>query len=62
MWGFNTILVVVDRSFKLGHFMTICHPITTKGVARIFIRETVRLHGFPSTIVLDKDRIFIIIF
>lgn len=33
-----------------------------KVVAVSFIREVVRLHGFPSSIIFDRDRVFMSIF
>ncbi|WVZ04713.1 hypothetical protein V8G54_018059 [Vigna mungo] len=57
--GVDTILVVVDRLTKYAHFIAIAHPYTAKDIAEIFIKDIVKLHGFPSLIVSDWDRIFI---
>ena len=56
--GVDTILVVVDRLTKYSHFLALSPPYTAKDVVALFVKEVVRKHGFPTTIVTDRDRIF----
>jgi hypothetical protein len=60
--GKDTILVVVDRLSKGAHFMALSHPYTTRTVAAIFVNEIVKLHGFPASIISDRDRVFMSLF
>ena len=56
--GKSVILTVVDRFSKFAHFITLGHPYTASSVARAFFTEIVRLHGFPKSIVSDRDPVF----
>ena len=56
--GKNVILVVVDRLTKYAHFIPLAHPYTVITVANLLMDNIIKLHGPPSSIVSDKDRIF----
>lgn len=54
----NVILVVVHRLTKYAHFLPMSHPFAVHDVADIFLSNIFKLHGLPSCIVTDRDRIF----
>ena len=57
--GYNAIWVIVDRLTKLAHFIPVKDSTTSDQLAQIYIREIVRLHGVPKTIVSDRDSRFV---
>lgn len=57
--GFEAVLVVVDRLSKYSHFILMKHPYNAKTVAELFVKEVVRLHGVPNSIVSDRDPLFV---
>lgn len=57
--GYAAVLVVVDRLSKYSHFVLLKHPYTAKSIAELFVKEVVRLHGIPSSIISDRDPLFV---
>ena len=56
--GNESIWVIVDRLTKSAHFIPVKSSRTASSLAEIYMREIVRLHGVPSSIVCDRDPIF----
>lgn len=53
--GHDAIWVVVDRLTKSAHFLPIRVTDTVDMLSRKYIREIIRLHGVPVSIVSDRD-------
>jgi hypothetical protein len=57
--GFSVILVVVDRFSKGVHLGALPTKFIAYKVATLFIDIICKLHGFPHSLVSDRDPIFI---
>ena len=56
--GYDAIWVIVDRLTKSAHFLPINISYSLDKLAELFVREIVRLHGVPLSIVSDRDTRF----
>ena len=54
----DSIMVVVDKLTKEAHFIPVNSTHKTDGIVEIFMKEIFKLHGFPKTIVSNKDTKF----
>jgi len=54
----DAIWVVVDRLTKSAHFLPLKTTLSADQLAELYIREIVRLHGVPLSIVSDRDTKF----
>ncbi|XP_024976277.1 uncharacterized protein LOC112514178 [Cynara cardunculus var. scolymus] len=57
--GMSSIMVVVDRLSKYDHFVRLKHPFNVQTVAEAFIKNIVRLHGVPRSVISDRDKVFL---
>ena len=57
--GKTMVLVVVDTLTKYSHFIVLSHPYSATEVAKAFMDNMVKLHGFLTSIVSDRDAIFL---
>ena len=57
--GHNAVWVIVDRLTKSAHFLGMKTTDTTETLSQLYIREIVRLHGVPLSIVSDRDSRFV---
>ena len=62
MGGLDTIWVIVDRLTKSAHFLPIKETEQKEKLTKMYIKEIVRLHRVPKSIISDKDTRFTLLF
>ncbi|CAI7799696.1 unnamed protein product [Closterium sp. NIES-54] len=53
--GHDSILVVIDKFSKLGHFIPTNATATAEATARLFFDRIITIHGIPATLISDRD-------
>lgn len=51
----DSIIVVVDRLSKVVHFIPVKSSYKANDIAEMFMKDILRMHGFPKAIILDGD-------
>ncbi|KAL4378322.1 hypothetical protein GQ457_02G025300 [Hibiscus cannabinus] len=51
----DAVWVIVDRFTKSAHFIPVRVNMSSDILAELYIREVIRLHGVPTSIVSDRD-------
>ena len=54
----HSIMVVVDKLTKEAHFIPVKSTYKIDAIAKIFMKDIFKLHGFPKEIISDKDTKF----
>ena len=57
--GSDTIWVIVDQLSKYAYFVPLKHPFNAKDLARIFVKEVIRLHRIPKSVVSNRGSTFL---
>lgn len=55
---FDSIWVIIDRLTKCAHFLPVKTTYTAEDYAKLYIKEIVRLHGVPVSIISDRGAQF----
>ena len=55
---FDYIWVVVDRLTKSAHFITVRINYNAEQLSKVYVKDIVRLHGVPISIISDRGTQF----
>ncbi|CAI7737857.1 unnamed protein product [Closterium sp. NIES-54] len=53
--GHDSILVVINKFSKMGHFIPTNATATAEATARLFFDCIITIHGIPATLISDRD-------
>ena len=60
--NFDYLLVMIDQLTSQVHLVPTTTTVTARGVTWLILKEVMRLHGIPESIVSDRDTKFTSIF
>ena len=60
--NFDYLLVVIDRLTSQVHLVPTTMTVTARSVVWLILKEVIRLHGIPESIVSDRNTKFTSIF
>ena len=60
--NFDYLLVMIDQLTLQVHLVPTTTTVTTRGITWLILKEVMRLHGIPESIVSDRDTKFTSIF
>jgi len=55
-FGYTVIMVVIDRLNKYNNFLPLKTDYSSKSVAETFMKNVVKHHEIPKSIVSDRDK------
>lgn len=56
--GHTALVVFCDKFTKMAHYAPTTVTVTAPALARIFVDAVIRLHGWPRTLISDRDSKF----
>jgi len=56
--GHTIIMLVIDRLSKYAHLVSLKPDFNSKQVADLFVKNIIKLHDLPRTMVFDRDKLF----
>ena len=62
MEGYGSIWMIMDQMTKSAHFLPVKTTNLIRKLAKLYLKEIVRLHGVPVSIVSNRDAKFTSIF
>jgi transposase InsO family protein len=57
--GYDSIMVVIDKNTKLGHFIPTHESINSQDTANLFLQHVWRYHGTPEEVISDRGPVFV---
>ena len=60
--NFDYLLVIINQLTSQVHLVPTTMTVTTRGIVWLILKEVMRLHGIPESIVSDRDTKFTSIF